>query len=434
MMNKSDSTPLSTLLDTLLHPLRPLRRLRSRLHGADVDHRNEMLLYAQRAAEGLLGGGALAFVSVFLVRIGTPNWLIGLYTSLPALVMMLSVLPAGSLVQRRPDLVRTVNRARAFYRGLMGCFAFLPWFPGVAAPYLMVALGSLAALPHAVFSVANTTLLGRVVPPDQRARVLSNRLAINRFVMAFIAILAGFWLEAVAFPLNYQVLFFGLLISTVASAVIFARLRVPPLSSEAKARRKKIPLSQMLPMVRGNPSFQRFLVAALIFRMGTYVPTALYPIYRVRVLGATDAWLGSLMTIQRALQMVIFFLLGKLLSRPRYRRWLWIPCLGMGLFPLTTALATTPTMLLIPALISGFMAPGMSIFLSNTLIHTSPDGQRPTFAAVNTFSVQLMAFIGPLLGTFLADIIGIQAALILGALLRMVGAIAFWRLGVGRRA
>jgi MFS family permease len=434
MMNESDSTPLSTLLDTLLHPLRPLRRLRSRLHRADVDQRNEILLYAQRAAEGLLGGGALAFVSVFLVRIGTPNWLIGLYTSLPALVMMLSVLPAGSLVQRRPDLVRTVNRSRVLYRGMMGCFAFLPWFSGVAAPYLMVGLGSLAALPHAVFSVANTTLLGRVVPPDQRARVLSNRLAINRFVMAFIAILAGFWLEAVAWPLNYQVLFFGLLISTVASAAIFARLRVPPLSSEAQARRKKIPLSQMLPMVRRNPSFLRFLVAALIFRMGTYVPTALYPIYRVRVLGATDAWLGSLMTIERALQMVIFFLLGKLLSRPRYRRWLWIPCLGMGLFPLTTALATRPTMLLIPALIGGFMAPGMSVFLSNTLIHTSPDGQRPTFAAINTFSVQLTAFIGPLLGTFLADIIGIQGALVLGALLLMVGAIAFWWLGVGRRA
>ncbi|MDP1136409.1 hypothetical protein Q6325_27500, partial [Klebsiella pneumoniae] len=50
--------------------------------------RNERILYLQMAFQSIFLGGAMAFVPVFLVRLGAENWQVGLYTSLPALLTM----------------------------------------------------------------------------------------------------------------------------------------------------------------------------------------------------------------------------------------------------------------------------------------------------------------------------------------------------------
>jgi hypothetical protein len=137
------------------------------------------------------------------------------------------------------------------------------------------------------------------------------------------------------------------------------------------------------------------------------------------------------MTVQRLLQMVVFFALGRLLAKQWLRRSLWLSCLGMALFPLTTALADRPVELLMPAFASGLMAPGMSVFLSNTLMQVSPEDKRPVFAAANTFIVQVTRFAAPMLGTLLASLVDMRSALIIAGVSRALGGLLFWRLGVG---
>jgi len=53
------------------------------------------------------------------------------------------------------------------------------------------------------------------------------------------------------------------------------------------------------------------------------------------------------------------------------------------------------------------------------------------FAALNTFTSTILRFIMPLVGTLLADWIGIRSTLVVAAVARMLGALLFWRLGVG---
>ncbi|MFH1084521.1 MAG: hypothetical protein V1772_01985, partial [Chloroflexota bacterium] len=71
--------------------------------------RNERALYGEAFFQSISNAGALTFVSVFLVRLGSPNWLVGFYTALPALVMILFSLPMGAWVRRQESLVATVN-------------------------------------------------------------------------------------------------------------------------------------------------------------------------------------------------------------------------------------------------------------------------------------------------------------------------------------
>jgi MFS family permease len=391
------------------------------------------MLYGQAAFQAIAAGGAMGFIPVFLVRLAAPAWLVGLHSSLPALLMTVAVLPVGSLMQRR-DVIKATIWGRLGFRGTVGALSLLPWLPASLAPFVLVGLRSLMALPSAIVNVGTTTILGHVSEPKSRAKLISNRLAIQRSLMAVSGFCAGQWLDSAPYPINYQVLFLTAIGAAVGSMYMTSRVKLPKGAYEEQRRTRALEFREIIPVVVGVAAFRRYAIASVAFRLGAFLPLALFPIYRVRVLGSSDAWIGTLMTVQRLVQMVVFFALGRLLARRWLRRSLWLSCLGMALFPLTTLMAAEPVGLIVPALVSGVMAPGMSVFLTNTLMHVSPEDQRPVFAAANTFVVQVTRFVGPVLGTLIASVVDIRVALLVAAIARGMGAVMFWRLGVGREA
>lgn len=407
------------------------RKTRRALRITSPEVYNERVIYTEVIFQAIAGSGALSFIAIFLVRLGAPSWLVGLYTSLPALVMMLAVLPMSSFIQRQRSLVATANWARLVFRTVIGLFALLPFLPPTIAPYVLVGARSLVSIPGAALNVSVTTIWGKTTTPERRPHMLSTRLAIHGLIAAVVGFLAGQWLDFAPYPLNYQILFASAFLAGVGSVCALSRLKLPEAPSPETKQRKRIGLREVLSLIKGTPAFRNYAVAALLFRMGLAFPSALFSIYRVRTLGASDSWIGILLTVERLLSVVSYFALGRLLTRPKFRRWLWVACLGVALFPLAMALSTTPEMLLIPSVIAGIFAPGMSIFLTNTLFQVSPEEQRTTFVAANTFLANATAFVAPLLGTALADALTIQLALVIGAVLRVLGGLLFWRLGVG---
>ncbi|MBC7234473.1 MAG: MFS transporter [Chloroflexi bacterium] len=410
---------------------RLIRRARQLLRVSSREEYNERVVYAEVIWQALAGAGGMSFVTIFLVRLGAPSWLVGLYTSLPALMTTLAVLPAGTFVQRQRNLVRTVNISRLIFRSAFASFALLTFLPAAIAPYVLVAARSLISVPGAVLNVAVTTLWGRVTTPRRRPRMLSTRLALHGLFAAIVGFAAGQWLERVPYPLNYQVLFATVLLAGLGSVLTLSRLRLPETTELAPLARKKAGLRELLPMIQAAPDFRHFMIAAFVFRMGMNLPMALFPILRVRVVGATDAWIGILFTVERILSVLAYFVVGSLASKPKQRRLLWLACVGVGFFPITMALSFTPTMLLIPQVIAGLLGPGMDIFMTDTLFRVSPEDRRPAFVAANTFLANLIAFIGPLLGTALSDLVGIRFALVIAGALRIAGGLVFWRMGVG---
>ncbi len=162
------------------------------------------------------------------------------------------------------------------------------------------------------------------------------------------------------------------------------------------------------------------------------MPGALYSIYRVRVLGASDAWIGTLLTVDRLMAVLGYFVLARLLAKEKVRRWLWISCLGMIFYPLGTAISTTPQMLLIPSVIGGLFDAGLGVFMTNTFFSVSPEAERPAFVAANVCLASVTAFVAPMLGAWLADAIGINAALYTIAGPRFFAGWGFKLLGVGQ--
>ena len=389
--------------------------------------RNERILYLQMAFQSIFLGGAMAFVPVFLVRLGAENWQVGLYTSLPALLTMVLVLPAGAMAARMGDLVKGVNWSRIMFRAIIGLFAFVPLLAPSLAPYAVVIGRTLTAVPGAMLTVTMTPVLGMVIEPARRLQVISVRMAVQSLSMALVGLLAGFWLDGVGYPLNYQVLFVSGMVGCLLGVAVMSRLEVPSNGGARAAALPRASLRDALGLLQRDRRFGSFLGASLILRTGMSLTVAVMPVFQVRTLGASDAWIGVLLTVQRIVQMVAFVSLSALLRQRRYRRWLWLATLGIALVPLTTALARTPAMLLIPSVLGGVFAAGITVLLTNVLLASSPDEQRPLYAALDSLVVQVTTFAAPMVGSLLADVIGIRVVLVLAALVRAAGGVAFGR-------
>jgi len=393
--------------------------------------RNERLLYVESIFQALADAGIFSFWGVFLVRLGAPEWLVGLWASLPALSAIVVALPAGAFVQRRSNLVKLANWGRMIFRCVTACFCFLPYLSASIAPYVMVGARTLLSVPSSVVNVSVTTIWGRAIPPERRPRMLSTRWAINGLFAAGLGYVFGQWLDWAAYPLNYQVLFLSGLVAGLGSVLVMSKLRLDPV--EAPKERPKLVLKEIPALIGAEPKFLSYVIAAFIFRLGLHLPMALYSIYQVRVLGCSDAWIGTLLTVQRLVGVASYALMARYSSRPNVHRWLWLSCVGAALYPLAYALSSTPTMLLMPAVAGGIFGSAMNVFLTDKLFEVSPADNRPAFVAVNSLLANVAAFVAPVAGTAILGAASIHVAFYISVVLRAAGGLAFPLIRIGGR-
>ena len=394
--------------------------------------RNERLLYVESIFQALADAGLFSFWGVFLVRLGSPEWLVGLWASLPALSAIVVALPAGDFVQRRGNLVTLTNWGRMIFRTIAACFCFLPYVPPGIAPYLMVGARSLMSAPSSVVNVSVTTIWGRAVSPERRPRMLSTRWAINGLFAAGLGYVAGQWLDWAAYPLNYQVVFISGWLAGLGSVLVMRKLRLDPVA--APKERVRLRLKEMPALIKSEPKFMSYVIASFIFRLGLNLTMALYSIYQVRVLGCSDAWIGTLLTVQRLVGVGSYALMARFSSKPVVRRWLWLSCVGAALYPLSYALATTPEMLLIAAVVGGIFGSAMNVFMTDQLFQVSPADNRPAYVAINSLLANVAAFVAPLAGTAILGAASIQAALYTSVVLRVLGGFSFRFINVKGRS
>jgi hypothetical protein len=81
------------------HLPRPNPRALIVYDGADARSRNEARLYAEAFWTAVLAA-VVAFNAAYAVRLGASTQLVGLLSSLPALVAVVATLPVGAVVQR----------------------------------------------------------------------------------------------------------------------------------------------------------------------------------------------------------------------------------------------------------------------------------------------------------------------------------------------
>ena len=394
-----------------------------------VESQNEWNLYGDIAWFGILSGIVNSFLSVFAIRVGASDTHIGLLSALPALIAIFASIPGSRIVERQNEPLTVTLITGALNRlGYLG-IALIPFFFLNNQADAIVVMVALLTIPGAIANVAFTTMFGQAVSAANRARVVSIRNVWIGITSTLAAFLGGKFLDYIRFPINYQILFAIAFASSLMSLYYLTRLKLPAASTAIRARANDMPsgVRPFIDMLRSSRAYSQFAIIAFIFYWGMAFPVPLYSIYWVRVLNASDGWVGLLNMVGSATTIVFYPIWGRLTERRGTHYAIAVTTIGLAVYPLATALSPSVEWLIPVALLGGIFSSGFALAIFNRLLEVSPEQHRASHIAAFNTLVNIAAFIAPLISTSLTDVFGIHAILTVGAVMRLVGSILFWR-------
>ncbi len=410
-----------------------------------VEEQNKRNLYLDVVWYGVLSGITSTFVSVFAIRLGASNTLVGLLVSLPALINIFWLIPSARIIERQRRRLPIIVLAGFLQRLGYLLIALMPFVFRVQRPEALVALVALTTFPTAIASLAFTSLLAEVVPADKRAQVISTRSVLVSIVSTVTVLISGKLLDLLLFPYNYQLLFGAGFAASLVGLYYVSRIKVTDAIVVEQQPRRKVPLAARLRRavqqpfdspstklrtpLRNQRDFVRFSVSAFVFQWGLYMPSALYAIYRIKYLGASDTWIGLLSMAHSAVTIVAYFYWGKVIRRKGNRFVLGVSSLGALLYPVLTGLSPRIEPLLLVSVIGGIFGAGFNLSFFNTLLDVCPRERRPSYVAMNTALINVAAFLSPLLGASLASRLDIRIVFFIAGAVRLVGAGFFYQFG-----
>jgi predicted MFS family arabinose efflux permease len=98
---------------------------------------------------------------------------------------------------------------------------------------------------------------------------------------------------------------------------------------------------------------------------------------------------------------------------------------ALALYPAFIALTRRPGLIAAYAVVGGICGAGLNLVLFDELMKTVPSDRSPTFVAVALLVQYVATVAAPLIGTAVADSLGLSAALFVGAALRLTGFVLF---------
>ena len=401
-------------------------------------------LYADIFWFGVLTGSTMAFLAIYIARLGANGFMVGLLTAGPAVVNLLFSLPAGRWLEGRPLI------AASFWSALLhrlGYLAIIP-LPWLLAPFLemwaVILITVLMSVPGTLLAIGFNAMFADVVPPDLRSEVVGKRNAIMAVSITLTTLLCGQLLDRIIFPLNYQIVFALGAMGAMLSTYHMGRVK---LGSEKISRRIGRPLGdrarpglqrfgdairlavglRFLTRSHGRPllrldllgtAFGPFLASYLFFYACQFLPVSLYPLAFVRVLDLSDGAISLGNALFYTAMLIVSLRSIAFSARFGHKRLLVVGALAYGFYPLLIGLARDATLYWVASLEGGMAWGVASGAIINHLMNKVPDEDRPAYMALHNLALNIGILSGSLLGPVLGDWLGTPPALVIIGLLR----------------
>ena len=397
-------------------------------HDASPTQRKNFI-FVQIDAIGIgLASAASPFLPVFLTRLGATNFQVGLLTSMPGITGLILAVFIGRYLQTQRKIVPWFSVSRLLVisaYAATGLAGFL-----VPQEYLVqtiLGIWALATIPQIALNVCFSVVMNAVAGPDLRYDLMSRRWSILGLTTAISVALVGQVLDQIGFPINYQSVFIGLSLGGLVSYYFSSRIELPPteLPPALPGRSLRQRSQDYLHLVLGNKDFVRFSLKRFIFQIGTLLATPLFPLYFVREVQANDAWIGLINTAQTAVLLIGYFLWPRQSRRRGSRFVLLATTLGMSFYPALVAMTHRVELIALYAGLSGVFQAGIDLVFFDELLKTVPVEYSATFVSVAQGTFYAASVFAPLIGTALATHLGLSAALMISAGIRLAGFLAF---------
>jgi hypothetical protein len=399
-------------------------------------------LYERNARNVMIDGmgvglvsGVATFLSVFLARLGASNVQVGLLTAMPAITGALLAIPLGQFIGRQRNLILWYARSRLWVLSSYALTGLVPFFfLDRAAAIAIIVIWAIATIPQTLVNICFTLVMTAVAGPDKRMALMSRRWTTLGISSAISVALAGWALDLIRFPLNYQAVFVASFIGGLISYYFSTSIVLPP--SDAPPQPERAPwrtsVARMWKMFGEHPAYTRFLTSQFVFRCGMSMAIPLFPLYWVRVVQASDSAIGLIAMVQSGVLMIAYGLWIFVARRRGAFTVLAICALGLTAYPIATALTPVVWPLVIYAAIAGIFVAGTDLVIFDVVADTAPEAARGTAVGLYHTTNYIATFAAPLIGTALSGIVGIGTMLFVAAGLRLLGGMLFVIWGVGR--
>jgi hypothetical protein len=371
-----------------------------------------------------LASAAAPFLPVFLTRLGATNFQVGLLTAMPAFTGLLIAIAVGHFLQGRRQIVPWYSGMRFLVVFSYALTGLVPFF--VSKEYLVLAvllIWAAATLPQTFVNIAFSVVMNAVAGPRGRYELMSRRWTILGLTSAVAVALIGLVLDNIDFPFNYQVAFIGLSLGGLISYTYSSRIDLP--DAVVVPRATDLSLTQRfkgyVDLIRSQPAFVSFTAKRFVFLTGSTLAAPLFPLYYVREVNASDAWIGIISTTQTAIMLVGYYVWARQSRRRGSSFVLLCTTFGLVLHPALIALTHQVELIVVYAGLLGIFQAGLDLVFFDELMKTVPSEYSATFVSLAQSLQYLSTVLAPIAGTILADQIGLAGGLMVSAALRLVG-------------
>ncbi|MBN2117956.1 MAG: MFS transporter [Anaerolineales bacterium] len=395
----------------------------------DLEIQKRNFRYVQIDAIGVsIASVAAPFLPVFLTRLGATNFQVGLLSSMPGITGLVLAILVGRFLQTRRNVVPWYGLSRLLF---LSCYGLTGILTLLVAEKLVIiatlAIWAFATLPQTALSVAFSVVMNAVAGPEGRYALLSRRWAIIGLTGVIVTFIVTRLIDLIEFPLNYAVMFMALSLGGFLSFYFSRKIQLPDQSAPPlpTSRSPRQNLMNYVQLMRANPAFLSFSAKRFVYFFAIVLSLPIMPLFLVREVGATDGQIGIVNMTLTLIMLVGYFLWPRVSRRRGGRFVLLATTLGMTLYPALSAATPRIELIILYAGVAGLFQAGLDLVFFDELMKTVPAEYSATFVSVAQSMQYLSMILAPLLGTWLANYIGLGGALWLSAGLRLLGFLLF---------
>jgi len=355
-----------------------------------------------------------------------------LMSSMPGITGLLMALFVGRFLQSRRNIVPWYGLSRLL---VIMCFALTGLLTFVLAEkYLVIAtlgIWAFATIPQIALAVAFSVVMNAVAGPEGRYMLLSRRWAIFGVTGVVGTFIVTRLIDLIAFPTNYAIMFLVLSLGGFVSYYFSNKIILPdqPPSTEPQGNSAATRLQDNLALLRRYPAFLSFSLKRFVYLSGLALSLPVIPLYYVKNVHATDSQIGTF-NMTMTMVMLVGYFMWPVLSRKYSGRFVLLATtFGMILHPALTASTTSVEWIIVTAAVAGLFQGGLDLVFFDELMKTVPTEYGATFVSFAQSMQYFSTVLAPLLGTWLANYIGLGGALWLSAGLRLIGFLLFLKKG-----
>jgi len=393
--------------------------------SANIDERNYRFIMMDAAGLGIANSAA-PFLNIFLVSLGATNTQIGILASLPALAGFLMVLFVGQFIQKKGHLTKWASisvwgtYSGYFFTGL------LPFFvPKESLVVSILIIWGIITIPQTVMGVSYQIMLNSVAGENGRFELTTRRWALLGCISAILATLTGQIIELINYPFNYQIIFMVLSIGGMISFTAVRQIRIPNTPSVGTNPSVKVHLNQYFSIIKENKEFTSFVLKRFVHFLGATLVGPIVSLYYIREVGAKAGWIGIFSTTATVTLIIGYFFWLRMSHKLKTINILLLTTFVIGLWPLILSSTKNEVVIVGALIVVGFFQAGIDLVFFDELMKTIPIGKSTLFISVNMLFQYLANLVGPLLGTSLAEVIGLKYVLIVGSGIKLFAFMLF---------